>query len=158
MSNATVNATIVFAFSMVPYLLVSWGYTAFTDGDAKTFWTALGILLGARLFFSLIEAFGHILLWHLYGKGVAVKRAVEFLRANKFPMREYEHDDFANYLCRIQEFDEYPQSVKSSAKEIERELALLEKITVWPATRMWSAWDVALNIYAPRERALKVLT
>jgi len=45
-----------FLFSMVPYLLVAWGYTELTHIDAKTFWTAFTILLGARLLVAVIES------------------------------------------------------------------------------------------------------
>ncbi len=153
------SRVILLFFSMVPYLLVSWGYTTLTDGDTKAFWTAMGCLLGARLFFGLIETLGDVLMFHLYGKKFAVERVVKILRAHEFPMREYEHDDFSAYLCRIYDnFANYPQSLKSTAREIEGGLIMLESVAVWPSARLWSACDAALDIYAPKERATKVLT
>jgi len=161
MNKATINTIVVSVFSILPYLLISLVYTALTDGHAKTFWMALGLLYGARLFFGLIETLSWTLLWHFYGKKQAVNRAVEFLRVNQFPMRKYHHDNFSTYLSRIQggdDYAEYPQSLKASAIGIECELALLEELAVWPAARMRSAWETALDHYAPREGALKVLT
>src|SRR5258708_3358777 len=103
-----------FLFSMVPYLLVAWGYSELTHSDAKTFWTAFAALLVARLFFALVEWIGGMLWWHLFAKRIFARKAGEWLRANKFPMREYQHDNFSAYLCRIQEGNEYPASLKSS--------------------------------------------
>ena len=94
--NNVKTHVITFAFAMVPYLLVTWGYTELTNGDTKTFWTALGILLGVRVFFSLIETLGSVLSWRLYGKNFMVQKMLEVLRANKFPMREYSHDNILN--------------------------------------------------------------
>jgi len=44
----------------------------FVGGGTKTFWTAIGVFLGARMFFGIIECFGGILVWRLYGRKVAV--------------------------------------------------------------------------------------
>ena len=76
------------AFAAIPYGLVTWGYTAFTDGDVQAFWVALGVLLGIRLFFSLIEMLGGVLYWRLYGRRIVLSNALKFLKTNGFPPRE----------------------------------------------------------------------
>ena len=76
------------AFAAIPYGLVTWGYTVFTDGDVQAFWVALGVLLGIRLFFSLIEMLGGVLYWRLYGRRIVLSNALKFLKTNGFPPRE----------------------------------------------------------------------
>lgn len=141
---------IAFGFSLVPYLLVSWGYTELTDGDTKTFWIALGTLFGFRLFFSIIETFGGILTWRLYGKKFMVERALEVFRSNKFPMREYRHDELGNYLARIEDNDEVSPSVKRAAKDIETMLTIFENQGILVSARMYSATEIALDLYSPK--------
>jgi hypothetical protein len=47
--------------SMIPYLLVAWGYSQMVNGDEKAFWSALYALIAARLFFSILESVGSLL-------------------------------------------------------------------------------------------------
>src|SRR6266851_5065447 len=103
MNDAKSGLIITLIFSFVPYLLVAWGYTKFTSGNAETFWTAMAVLLITRLLFSVIEFLGSILSWRLYGRKQLVDRVVSWLRINNFPKRYYHHDDFSNYLGRVEE-------------------------------------------------------
>ncbi len=47
MNNVTLTL-IIFGFSSLPYVVVSWLYTALTGGDSGTFWMALLCLVAAR--------------------------------------------------------------------------------------------------------------
>jgi hypothetical protein len=138
---------------MVPYLLVSWGYTELTNGDPKTFWTALGVLFGARIFFGIIETLGSILSWRLYGKKFMVRQMFEILQANKFPKRFYSHDDILNYLARIEDSEEMSPSMKSAAKQLEFLLATFENLGILAGARMYAATEAALETYSPRSAA-----
>jgi len=80
--NNTKWALIMSAFAFIPYLLVAWGYTRIADGSVRVFWIALGLLIGARFFFSVIETVGSILAWRLYGRRLAIDRNLAFLRTN----------------------------------------------------------------------------
>jgi hypothetical protein len=140
-------------FTLVPYTLVSSAYMALSDGGAKEFWGAFGVLIAIRTFFSLIETLGGVLSWHLYGKKLTVEKFLQFLRTNNFPEREYEHDSFLNYLARIDDGAEYPSSVKAAAKQMHLLLETYESIGILLGARMNAASEVALDIYSPRSRA-----
>lgn len=140
-------------FSLVPYLLVSWGYAELTDGNSKTFWTAFGVLVGVRLFFSVIETLGSILSWRLHGKKLMVQKMLEALRSNEFPKRFYSHDDILGYLARIEDEEKISPSVKSAAKQLEFVLATFENLGILAGARMYSAAEAALEIYSPRSAA-----
>ena len=148
--NSLKPQLVTFGFAMVPYLLVSWGYTKLTDGDTKRFWIALGVLLGVRLFFGLIEILGGVLAWRLYGKKSMVEKALEMFRSNKFPMREYSHDNLGNYLARIEDSDEVSLTVKRAAKDLETVLGMFENLGILVGARIYSATETALDLYSPK--------
>ena len=151
--NNTTPQLIVAGFAFVPYLFVSWGYAEVTGGGTKAFWIAFVILLGVRLFFSIIETIGSVLSWRLYSRKFMVQRMLEVLRANKFPKRFYAHDDILNYLARIEDSEEISPSVKSSAKQLEFMLGTFENLGILAGARMYSAVEAALEAYSPRSAA-----
>lgn len=150
--NDTRAHIIMGLFTFIPYFIVSWAYMALVDGRAGQFWSAFGVLVAVRLFFSIIETLGSILSWRLYGRKFMVSKFLGFLRVNNFPKREYAHDDFSNYLARIEE-GPYTASVKASAKEIYFILSTFESMGILLGMRMHSASDVALDAYSPRSEA-----
>ena len=129
-------------FAWVPYVLVSWGYAKFSDGS---FWSALGVLLAVRLFFSIIETLGSALAWRLYGRKKMIERNLSLLRANNFPKRQYAHDDFLSYLTRIETDEIYPQQLKIAAKQWEEVLDFFDSSGILLGMRMYAAADEALN-------------
>lgn len=141
------------AFAFVPYALVAWGYTELADGNCEMFWTAFGVLLGARLFFSIIESLGGILWWRLYGKKNTVQKVLEMLRVNRFPLREYKHDDISNYIARIKGNDEILPPVKIAAYQLEFLLATSEDRGILEGARIFSAAEIALDAYSPKSLA-----
>jgi hypothetical protein len=90
-------------FALVPYALVAWAYNLLNNDDASGFWTALGVLIGVRFFFFIIETLGDVLCWRLYKRSLAVENALTFLKANGFPQRKFKEDDLGGYLARIQD-------------------------------------------------------
>ena len=139
--------------AFVPYLLVSWGYTTLTNGNAKDFWVALGVLLLVRLFFGIIETLGAVLSWRVYGKKLMVKKHLEFLRTHNFPRRTYAHDNISAYLLRIEDGPEYSAPLKTTAKEMRSVLELCEGFGILLGMRMHSAAEAALDVYSPRSEA-----
>ncbi|HUO43335.1 MAG TPA: hypothetical protein VMT94_00290 [Burkholderiales bacterium] len=139
-------------FAFVPYFMVSWAYMALVDGGARQFWSAFGVLAAVRLFFSLIETLGSVLSWRLYGRKFTVNKFLGLLRANNFPKREHAHDDFLNYLARIED-GPYSQSVKGCVKEIYFILSTFESMGILLGMRMHSATEAALDAYSPRSQA-----
>ena len=114
--NEIVLGGMGFVFSLVPYVLVAWGYAKFTDGGQNAFWVEFGLLVAARLFFAIIEGLGGVLAWRLHGKNVAVGNFLRCLRANNFPERYFKHDDFLNYLSRVIDDHASPATAKQTAK------------------------------------------
>lgn len=151
--NDTRSRIIMVLFAFVPYLLASWGYMVLVDGTSREFWSALGLLVAVRLFFNLIETLGGVLSWRLYGKKYMVDKFLEFLRTSNFPKREYAHDDFLNYLARIQDGLQYAASLKASAKEIYFLLSTFESMGILLGVRMHSASEAALEVHSPRDKA-----
>ena len=148
------RSRIIFAlFAFVPYILVSWAYMALANGSSREFWSAFGVLIGARFFFSVIETFGSVLSWRLYGKKLTVSKFLLLLQSNNFPKREYAHDDFLNYLARIDDGPQYPMSIKTAAKEIYSLLSTYESIGILPGARMHAASEAALDAYSPKSEA-----
>ena len=151
--NDTRSRLVMWLFAFVPYLLVSWAYMALVNGDSSDFWKAFGLLVAVRLFFSVIETLGTVISWRLYGKRFMVNKFAEFLRTNNFPKRKYAHDDFLDYLSRIEDEPTYPTSVKASAKEIYFLLSTFESMGILLGARMHSASDAALDVYSPKAEA-----
>ena len=144
-------------FAAVPYVLVTWGYVKLTDGDANAFWIALGLLLGIRFFFYIIETLGDVLCWRLYQRRIAVDNAITFFRSNGYPQREYQHDDIGNNLARIQDDHRYLPLLRNSAGALERTLTFIEGLGILVGARTWATFNAALDSYAPRSKATKVL-
>lgn len=148
--NDTRSQIIMALSAWMPYVLLSWGYAVVSDGS---FWFSLGVILAVRLFFSVIDTFGSVLSWRLYGKKKAIERNLNMLRANNFPKRKYAHDDFLNYLSRIEDNSTFPEQLKVAAKQWEQALAFFESSGIILGMRMHAAADEALNIYSPKHEA-----
>lgn len=134
----------------MPYVLVSWAYAKLSDGS---FWAALGVLLGIRLFFGAIETLANILAWRVYGRKKAIEANLAMLRASGFPRRTHSHDDFLNYLSRIEDDESCSRDVKIAAKQWYHTLALFENMGILVGARMHAAADSALDIYSPHNEA-----
>ena len=106
-------------FAFVPYLLVAWAYMAVVNGDSGDLWKALGLLVAVRFFFSVIETVGTVVSWRLYGSNSWSTSSLSFCAQTIFPKRKYAHDDFLNYLARIEDDPTCPAAVKAS---VERDL------------------------------------
>lgn len=134
-------------FACVPYVLASWGCAKFSEVG---FWPALGGIVAIRLLFGIVETLGSALAWHLYGKNQMIERNLSMLRSNNYPKRRFAHDDFLNYLSRLEEDDACPQQIKIAAKQWEQALAFFEGSGILLGMRMHAAADDALNIYSPK--------
>jgi hypothetical protein len=87
------TALLVLFFSIVPYALMAWAWAAMTDGRANAFWTALGALIVARIFFVVIEWIGRVISWHLYGRQFTVNWLVSAFRHPKVQPNEMADDE-----------------------------------------------------------------
>ncbi len=112
-------------------------------------WDRSWRVAGDSTFFSLIELLGNVLYWRLYGRRIALSNALKFLKTNKFPPREYEHDTLLAYLARIQDGPEYPSPLRAAAAEAERLLTFIEQLGIGMGARNWDVWCAALDAHAP---------
>jgi hypothetical protein len=147
--NDTRSNIIITLFSVIPYLLVSWGYTALVDGAEKQFWGAFGVLIAVRLFFSVIETLSGVLSWHLYSKRLMINKFLRLLWENNYPKRTYKDEDFLDYLSRIED-GTHSDTLKKSAKEFYSLLSTFESMGILLGIRMHSASQAALEIYSPK--------
>ena len=151
MTAAEKSRSIGGLIAVIPYALVAWGYTKL---DPETsFWAALGVMIGVRLFFAIIETLGGVLAWRLHGRAIAVNNALRLFRENEFPARLYRHDGLSSYLARIVDDDSTSPELRRTAQETERMLGLFEDVGILPGWRLRSATEAALDIYSPREKA-----
>src|ERR1700729_2942940 len=141
--NQAVSASIVLALSLIPYAAVSWAYAAFVDGGWPDFWKGFGLLSVVRVFFSVIEGMGGILVWRIYGRRVAVAHWLKFFRENNFPPKEYASDDFGNYRARLISLYRRPTDVAFLAAEIESLLLSYEQRGILVGMRMNAAVEQA---------------
>ena len=148
--NDTRSHIIMVLFAWIPYVFVSWGYAKLTGSG---FWPTLGVLFAVRFFFGVIETLGSILAWRVYGKQKMIERNLSLLRANNFPKRQYAHDDFQNYLGRIEGDEAYSQQLKIAAKQWYQVLAFFETSGILLGMRMHAAANDALDIYSPKREA-----
>jgi hypothetical protein len=153
MNSEMKHAGMALAISLVPYSAVAWWFAAYVNGGSWTFIEAIGVLLTARLFFSIIEGFGGILVWRFCGKKVAIDSFLRSLRVNKFPPRYYEQDDFSTYLSRVRDDLSVSQTVQCEAKIMESMLAMCESAGILIGIRWHAAGEIALEAYSPRALA-----
>ena len=147
------SALIIAVVSLVPYVTLALGYAAFTDGTLRAFGAAIGALFVARLFFAAIEAIGSILAWRWHGKKQAVTALLKVFQMSHFPKRYYEHDNFLNYLARIDNDEHLGEEVKAVARSLEHTLELHESSGILGGVRMHSATEAALELYSRRSEA-----
>ena len=144
---------IALGFALVPYVLIAWAYTELNEGTLRQFWIALGILLVVRTFFSIIEGFGNMLAWRLYGRQRLIHKLLAFLTHHKLPSRQYQHQDASLYLQGISEDKRHSEAVRLYAGEMYRSLELMEEIGILVGMRYRLALEAALEAYSPRAAA-----
>jgi hypothetical protein len=138
--------------AFTPYLLVAWGLAEFADD--LSFWLALAILLGVRAAFGVIEIFGGVLVWRLYGRSRTIDELVEFFRANKLPPRTYRSDGIGSYLARIEDplvdlVEPADVALARRVRELQQMRQIHEHRGVLAGMRINSALEAALERYAP---------
>lgn len=141
-----------FGLVFSPYLVVSWGYMNLTDGKSNSFWIAMGVLVGIRSAFGVIEFCIGVIRWRLFGQKFAVQVILSVLKSNNFPMRDQRSYNFSSYLFWITEDYQPKPSPQRAAKEMQDMLLFLDEFTGWGlwSWRLTSAGEKALEIYSPR--------
>jgi hypothetical protein len=153
MNDKAKSLLVVVALSLVPYLVVSWGYTHLVDGGARAFGQALWVLVIGRIFFAAVETLGSTVAWRLYGKLPVVSKYLTLLQTHKFPERIFAHDDLSSYLDRIEQGEEFSDALRNSASDMRKALDISENAGLLISKRTWAAAEEALEIYSPRAKA-----
>lgn len=149
MSKNNQEALILWGFSMLPYLAIAWFAANFIEEKPEEIWKMLGLLLGARFFFSLIEWLGSVLSWRMYGKKATAQKYQAFLSSKKFPAREG-NEDLDSYLYRILFVDESPAPLRENAWILSTELQAANANGLMAGLRLNSAANAALDAYSPK--------
>jgi len=144
--------------SSVFYAGIAWGITKLIDGGrAKFFWT-LGILVGLRAAYSLLEFIIGIIVWRIYCRSRSVANFVAIMRNGNLPKRVYCTDQISDYLARIQSplFVYKDGIVTAEIKKLALELdAVLSTVRdqhgMMAEMRTWDAMKRALEIHSPGE-------
>jgi hypothetical protein len=141
------------AISLILYFAIAGAYAAYVGGDVKTFAEVSGGLIGARMFFAAIDGLGGLLEWHLYLKKAVAEMFLRVFRDQRFPPRYYSHDDFLNYLSRVQGDLGCTERVKWEAKAMESMLSMYENMGILVGTRHHAASEIALEAYSPKAQS-----
>jgi hypothetical protein len=131
--------------SLVVYVAVAWAGARLFE---VKLWQALGVLLGWRAFFGVVESTAAFLNWRLFAKRATVKGFLEVLQSNKFPSRFNQSSDFLGYLSEIQT-GEYSEQLKGAAREFEKVLGAIESQGIIAGMRVHAASEAALEAYSP---------
>jgi hypothetical protein len=145
--SETKAALLGFAFAMVPYIAVAWGYCYFTDGGPPTFWRAIGVLLAVRLFFEVIEAIGRFLAWQLFVRQRMVAYVLSVFKKSEFPPKQYHDDDFGNYSARLLGNRPSAPDYMQHVQDLQALLLINEKRGIFDGLRMHSVVDTAFEKY-----------
>ena len=135
-------------FSLVPYIFVAWAYSELVNSDSM--WIPFFVLIGARLFFGLIEFLGTIISWNLFSKNRMAEHFLGILRANKFPVRRMAHFDIGDYLVGTSDDDQNPVNIRMVAHSLYEALLAAEVRGIIEGRRIESAMSAALDAYSPR--------
>lgn len=82
-----------------------------------------------------------------------VGNALALLNANAYPQRKYSDDNLGGYLARIQADPLSPSRLRQSALDIKHIGAIIEQLGITAGARAHSAFETALDLYAPRSQA-----
>jgi hypothetical protein len=122
----------------------------FSRSQSRRFWRALGVLLVARVFYSVLDGVGNTLVWRLLRRKQIIEATLATFKSLDFPMREYAADDVDAYLARIENDGNLPAEVRLAAHDLEFQLALFEKIGMIAGSRSRSAVEAAHHAYAKK--------
>jgi hypothetical protein len=127
---------------------LAWGFTAITNGNSSTFWTAFFVLIGIRLFFALADSIFSALLFKLYRKKFVVQQLVNDFRRFEFPKRENLNEDWLMYLKRLQETESLPFTVRRAAAFLEGQFDLADKSSFVMGRQSEAAMEAAVNAWS----------
>ena len=144
---------VLMALAIVPYAAVAWVYMSLVNGGAGDFWIALGVVIGVRLCFAVIEGLGAALSWRLYTKKVLVQKFIDHMRLRQLPKRKFAEEGFTEYVSRLEDDPKQPDSVKRVATEFRMGLEIWETSGIFTGMRMHAAAEAAFDAYSPKAEA-----
>lgn len=139
---------LAFLSPLLQNMVLAWVFTAITNGNSATFWTAFVVLVAIRLFFYLVDAIFNALSFTLYRKRYVVRKLVEDFRRFGFPLRENLNEDWLMYLQRLQQSESIAFPVRRAAAFIEGQYEFAEKSGFLLARQSESAMEAAVDAWS----------
>jgi len=145
--------------SSVFYGGIACGITIFADGGRKEFFWALGILIGMRALYAILEFVIGVIVWRAYGRIRTVANFVAVMREGKLPKRVYCTDDIVNYFARILEPHTTDYGAGTITRDVQKIAADMNNVLktvrdqhgMIAEIRTWDAMERALEIHSPGE-------
>ena len=129
-------------------LILAWAFTAITDGNSSTFWTAFVVLIGIRIFFTVVDSLFSALSFTFYRKKFVVQQLVNDFRRFEFPKREDLNEDWLAYLKRLQEAESLPFTVRRTAAFLEGQYELADKSGFVMGRQSEAVMEAAVNAWS----------
>src|SRR5688572_7936769 len=139
---------LAFISPLLQNMVLAWGFTAITNGNSSTFWTAFFVLIGIRLFFAVADSILSALSFMLYRKKFVVQHLVNDFRRFEFPKRENLNEDWLMYLKRLQETESLPFTVRRTAAFLEGQYELADKSGFVMGRQSESALEAAVDAWS----------
>lgn len=149
------NICRIFLFTLVAWLINRY------VGNGYNFSQIFNFSLSVWIGFGVINTIGDELEWRIQSKKKTVDNFVRFFKTNNFPQRIYSHDGLETYLSRINNdylipAEYFPAELVAKARSVEEDL-WSEPLGMLFRVRVLYACELALDIYAPKSNATKVL-
>ena len=153
------TAAVITLVSSIFYGGISWGITKLIDGGRKEFYWIVGILVGARAAYGLLEFIISIIVWRVYLRRITVANFVAIMRENKLPKRVYCTDSVSSYFERISSpcISDYREGqITPAIQKVANEMNTLlntvrDQHGMMAEVRTWDAMKRALEIHSPDE-------
>jgi hypothetical protein len=139
---------LVFVSPLLQNLILAWAFTAITNGNSSTFWTAFVTLIGIRLFFTVVDSLFSVLSFTFYRKKFVVQQLVNDFRRFEFPKREDLNEDWLAYLKRLQETESLPFTVRRTAAFLEGQCELADKSGFVMGRQSEAVMEAAVNAWS----------
>lgn len=135
------------AVSLALYLMVAWGIASLAGNGS--FWIVIGLLLGARFAYGLLEELAVFLAWTLWNRQATVAEFVKVLRTNALPQRHYPSEKLLSYVGNVFGNERLTLDQRVSALMIQAAVNSAGQHGIFAGSRALSAGEEALRIYSP---------
>jgi hypothetical protein len=137
--------------AFIPYLLLAGVYTFVTNGHQRDFEVALGVLLGGRALFGVVDTVTSAIAWRLYARKRTTESMLKLFKDAGMPTREPADESLSMYLLRLDEDREHPVQVKCAARQLSTLLEQTKHDGIAIGMRTEEAIKAAFEQYTAKE-------